>query len=88
MAGAYQLSLARATVVIEHPHGDVAGSHPSVTASVRDGVARIRSGTGQIAEMRLAPDGGMTKVGRNHYRLTGEDGTVWDVSKSCGCGGG
>lgn len=83
MAGAYRFTTTRAKVAVEG--GDELGASLSVT--VRDGVARARRNGGTIAEMEVGDGNAVAVVQRNHWRITGTDGTVWVVTRSCGCGG-
>jgi hypothetical protein len=86
MAGAYRIALSRATVEVLNAEGATIGGHTAVTFSVRDGVAKLRTGAAQVAEMPITGD--VERTGRNAYTVTGTDGTVWLVTKPCGCAGG
>ena len=85
MAGAYRMALSRATVEVRDPAGNLVATHPGVTATVRDGVARAKAGSVIVAELA---DAELQVQGRKAYTVTGADGTTWTVTKPCGCSGG
>jgi hypothetical protein len=79
MAGAYRLAVSRYKVV-----SSTGDEWPSMTVTVRDGLAQVRNGRNVVAELEVAD---FEVIGRRSYQITGLDGTVWDVSrKGCGCG--
>lgn len=82
MAGAYRMALSRADLVVARP-GAALETHTNLTVSVRDGVAKARTGSRTVAEMPVAT---LDQDGRRSYTITGTDGTVWTVTKDCGCG--
>jgi hypothetical protein len=83
MAGAYRMALSRATVELRSPDGTLQDTLTNVTATVRDGVARARTGSRQVAEM---PAEQLVRDGKRAFIVTGTDGATWVVTKPCNCG--
>ena len=83
MAGAYRMALSRAKATITTPDGGEQ-VEKNVTATVRDGKARLKRGNVVVAEMDATE---LDRRNGRHYLVTGADGTVWDVLRDCGCGG-
>lgn len=85
MAGAFRMALSRATVTATYPDGrtELIGQKSLVTATVRDGVARAKTGSQYVAEM---PATELVRHGSKHFTVVGPDGTTWDVLRDCGCG--
>lgn len=86
MAGAYQLTLSRATVT-ELRDGEPTGRKwgPG-TVTIRDGVARMRVSSAEVATM---PASTFTRHSARSWTIPDQGGSVtWSVAKSCGCGGG
>lgn len=83
MAGQFRMALTRAKVTITPPDGPER-VEDQVTATVRDGVARLKRHAAQVAEM---PATDLVRASSRNFTITGPDGTVWHVVKDCNCTG-
>lgn len=84
MAGAFRMALSRAKVLVTAPDGTTE-VHDQVTATVRDGIAKARRYSTDVATM---PATELTQHTSRHFTITGPDGTTWVVTKPCNCGSG
>lgn len=89
MAGAYQLTLSRTTIT-EVRDGEPTGQvWRSATVTIRDGMARVKVAGVEVASM---PASTFTRNSSRSWTIpgdegAGDEGTNWQVAKSCGCGG-
>lgn len=83
MAGQFRMALSRAKVTITPPGGPER-VEDQVTATVRDGVANLKRHAAQVAKMDATT---LVRASSRDFTITGPDGTVWHVTKPCGCSG-
>ena len=83
MIQATRLALARCEISVRTDRIET-DSYSGAQISVRDGIARIKTGTEWAVEMPLT---GLVQTARRAYEITGPDQT-WFVSRKCNCGGG
>ena len=81
---ATRLALARCEISVRDAEGTETGSYSGAQISVRDGMARIKTGAEWTVEMPLT---GLVQTARRVYEISGPDQT-WFVSRKCNCGGG
>ena len=81
MPGQFRVALANATLTVDDEQ-----IGKDLTVTVRDGIAEAKQRGGTlVASMQV---GDVHRRARRAYTITGEDGTVWSVSRKCGCKGG